>query len=126
MVATKRWLLDQGLNLHFLDNAVRSRTLIPLAAGVYTLYEKSVSWQGVVASLQRMSEKPIHVGGLTALDLAGLTHFLSTSAEVRIQLYSEPPLTRLDQPNCSRCHLRASWHPQAMARVSHDKPKVSS
>lgn len=30
MVATKQWLLDQGLNLHFVDNAVRSRTLILL------------------------------------------------------------------------------------------------
>jgi len=92
MLATKRWLLDQGLNLHFLDNAVRSRTLIPLTAGVYTLHEKSVTWQGIVASLQRMSEKPTHVGGLTALDIAGLTHFLSASAEVRIQVYSEHPL----------------------------------
>ncbi len=92
MVATKQWLIDQGLNLHFLDNAIRSRTLTPLAAGVYALYESSVRWPGVVASLQRMSDKPIHVGGLTALDISGLTHFLSTSAEVRVQLYSESPL----------------------------------
>lgn len=94
MVATKSWLIDRGLSLHFLDNAIRSQTLTPLAAGVYTLYETPVSWQGVVASLQRMSKEPIQVGGLTALDLAGLTHFLSTSAEVRIQLYSESPLPR--------------------------------
>ncbi|WP_372927472.1 type IV toxin-antitoxin system AbiEi family antitoxin domain-containing protein [Marinobacter sp.] len=92
MVATKPWLLDQGLNLHFVDNAIRSRTLLPLASGVYALHEKSVRWPGVVASLQRMSEKPIHVGGLTALDLAGLTHFLSTSSEVRIDMFSESPL----------------------------------
>jgi len=92
MIATKRWLLDQGLSLHFLDNAVRSRTLIPLTAGVYTLYEKSISWHGVVASLQRMSEKPVHVGGLKALDIAGLAHFLTTSEEVRIPLFSESPL----------------------------------
>lgn len=92
MVATKPWLLDQGLNLHFVDNAIRSRTLLPLTSGVYTLYEKSVRWPGVVASLQRMSDKPIHVGGLTALDLAGLTHFLSTNSEVPIHMFSESPL----------------------------------
>ena len=92
MVATKPWLLDQGLNLHFVDNAIRSRTLLPLASGVYVLYEKSVRWPGVVASLQRMSEKPIHVGGLTALDLAGLTHFLLTGSEVRVHIFSESPL----------------------------------
>ncbi len=92
MVATKQWLLDQGLSLHFVDNAVRSRTLIPLAAGVYTLYDQSVRWQGIVASLQRMSDKSVHVGGLTALNLAGFTHFLSMSAEESIELYSESPL----------------------------------
>ncbi|MFC4259626.1 type IV toxin-antitoxin system AbiEi family antitoxin domain-containing protein [Marinobacter lacisalsi] len=92
MLATKQWLIDQGLNLHFVDNAIRSRTLLPLTSGVYALYEKSVRWPGVVASLQRMSEQPIHVGGLTALDLAGFTHFLSTSSEVRVHIFSESPL----------------------------------
>ncbi|WP_339800944.1 type IV toxin-antitoxin system AbiEi family antitoxin domain-containing protein [uncultured Marinobacter sp.] len=94
MVATKPWLLDQGLSLHFLDNAIRSGTLVPLAPGVYTLHKQTVRWQGIVASLQRMSENPTHVGGLTALKLANLTHFLSTGPEERIQLYSESQLPR--------------------------------
>lgn len=92
MVATKQWLLDQGLSLHFLDNAVRSKTLTPLAAGVFTLYDQPVDWMGVIASLQRMSDKPFHVGGLTALNLAGLTHFLAVNTDARIKLYSESPL----------------------------------
>ncbi|CFU84809.1 AbiEi antitoxin N-terminal domain-containing protein [Yersinia pseudotuberculosis] len=92
MVATKQWLLDQGLSLHFLDNAVRSSTLLPLTAEVYCLLEARVSWQGVVASLQRMSEQPIHVGGLTALELAGLGHYLSKGAEQHIHLWSEAAL----------------------------------
>ncbi|GGX88692.1 hypothetical protein GCM10007160_15210 [Litchfieldella qijiaojingensis] len=94
MVATKQWLLDQGLNLHFVDNAVRSGTLQPLAAGVYALLEAKVSWQGVIASLQRMSEQPVHVGGLTAINLAGLGQYLSRGSEPRIQLYSADPLPR--------------------------------
>jgi hypothetical protein len=45
-----------------------------------------------------MPEKPIYVGGLTALNLAGLTHFLSTGAGMRVQLYSEHPLPgRIDE-----------------------------
>lgn len=92
MVATKQWLLDQGLALHFLDNALRSRTLVPLASGVYTLFADLVRWPGVVASLQRMSPNPIHVGGLSALELAGLTHYLSFSQHTQIHLYTCVPL----------------------------------
>jgi hypothetical protein len=45
-----------------------------------------------------MPEKPIYVVGLTALNLAGLTHFLSTRAGMRVQLYSEHPLPgRIDE-----------------------------
>lgn len=108
MVATKQWLLDQGLGLHFLDNAVRSKTLQPLAAGVYAMYEATASWQGVVASLQRMSKEPIHVGGLTALNLAGLSHFLEAHAKTQVTLYSDAPL-----PNwLNRISVRAQfeWH----------------
>lgn len=92
MVATKQWLLEQGLSLHFLDNAVRSATLLPLSAGIYTQLENRISWQRVVASLQKMSDQPIHVGGLTALELAGLGHYLSKRSEPQIHLYSESAL----------------------------------
>lgn len=81
MVATKSWLETQGLNLHFLDNAVRSQTLIPLVAGVYARQEARLSWKGIVASLQRMSDAPIHVGSLTALELEGLGHYLSKGSK---------------------------------------------
>lgn len=94
MVATKQWLIDQGLSLHFVDNAVRSGTLQPLSAGVYALFEAKVSWRGVVASLQKMSEEPVHVGGLTALDLAGLGQYLSKGSEPYVNLYSSAPLPR--------------------------------
>ena len=75
MLATKPWLETQGLNLHFLDNAVRSSTLTPLTAGVY-VREGTVSWQGVVASLQRMTAPPVHVGALSALELEGAAHYV--------------------------------------------------
>lgn len=108
MVATKQWLLDQGLSLHFLDNAVRSKTLLPLAAGVYAMYEATANWQGVVASLQRMSKEPIHVGGLTALDLAGLSHFLEANPAPLVALYSDVPLPSW----ITRVSVRAKfeWH----------------
>jgi len=94
MVATKSWLEAQGFNLHFLDNAVRNQTLVPLVSGVYARQEARLSWKGIVASLQRMSDVPVHVGGLTALELEGLGHYLSKGSKPRVQLYSDVALPR--------------------------------
>ena len=108
MVATKSWLQSKGLNLHFVDNAIRSNTLVPLASGVYKRTDSHITWQGVVASLQRMSKVPIHAGGLTAINLERLSHYLSMSSLTHVHLYSEKPL-----PNwLNRIDVQAQfeWH----------------
>ncbi len=92
MVATKKWLSSQGLSRHALDNALKSKKLEALATGVYTRAKVLVSWQCVVSSLQRISDKPIHVGGLTALELLGFAHYLSKSKTQTVHLYSEVKL----------------------------------
>ncbi len=92
MLATKKWLVTQGIGAHALDNAVKSETLLPLASGVYTQYTRNIRWEGVVASLQRMQEAPVHVGGLSALALAGLAQYLSLSPKHFVRLYSPSKL----------------------------------
>lgn len=91
MLATKKWLAGQGLSTHAIDNAVKAETLLPLATGVYSQYSRSVSWKGVVASMQRMDENaaitPV-VGGLSALSLLGLSQYLSLGSKPRIHLYA--------------------------------------
>ena len=76
MLATKKWLAEQGLSAHALDNAVKTDTLLLLATGVYSQYSRAVTWEGVVASMQRMMEKSVDeqlpsivVGGLSALSI---------------------------------------------------------
>ena len=94
MLATKKWLAEQGLSTHAIDNAVKTETLLLLATGVYSQYSRSVSWQGVVASMQRMekdegaSVPPIVVGGLSALSLSGLSQYLSLGNKTHIHLYA--------------------------------------
>ncbi|PCJ21836.1 MAG: hypothetical protein COB04_02340 [Gammaproteobacteria bacterium] len=88
MLATKKWLTSQGLSTPALDNAVKSETLLPLASGVYTQYTRNIRWEGVVASLQRMQGVPVHVGGLSALELAGFAQYLSLSSRRCVHLYS--------------------------------------
>ena len=92
MLATKKWLAEQGLSAHSLDNAVKTDTLLLLATGVYSQYSRSVSWEGAVASMQRMERRegeqlpPVVVGGLSALSLSGLSQYLSLGNTPHIHL----------------------------------------
>lgn len=119
MLATKQWLVTQGLNPHFLDNAVRSKTLLPLTAGVFAQFTDQVSWKGVIASLQRVTAEPIHIGGLSALEMAGLAQYVSPNAE-QIHLYAVAPLprwlSRLSALVSVRGHsTKALWPAEVMA-----------
>lgn len=92
LVATKSWLEVQGLNPHFIDNAVKSGTLISLTPGVYVRDPAPLLWKGIITSLQRMMQHPIHVGGLTALNLEGLAHYQLRGKSASVQLYSIAPM----------------------------------
>ena len=46
MLATKKWLAEQGLSAHAIDTAVKTETLLLLATGVYSQYSRSLSWEG--------------------------------------------------------------------------------
>lgn len=118
MLATKKWLAAQGISGHALDNAIKSEVLLPLTSGVYSQYTRNLRWEGVVASLQRMQmgdddsesrklqssnperESPgreksissIHAGGLTALELSGLSQYLSVGNTQIVHLYSHDKL----------------------------------
>jgi len=98
MLATKKWLAAQGMSAHAIDNAVRTETLLLLARGVYSQYSRSLSWEGVVASMQRMDVNgsdnlpSVIVGGLSALSLSGLSQYLSLGSTPHIHLYAQGKL----------------------------------
>lgn len=85
-LVTRSWLLAQGVGNHTLDNLIKSRQLVALAQGVYRRPEAALTWQSVVASLQRMGS-PLVVGGLTALEDQGLAHYLPLGSQRTIHLY---------------------------------------
>ncbi|MDG9666954.1 type IV toxin-antitoxin system AbiEi family antitoxin [Hahella sp. CR1] len=124
MLATKKWLADQGLSAHALDNAVKTDTLLLLATGVYSQYSRSLSWEGVVASMQRMEKSkgdnvpPVVVGGLTALSLSGLSQYLSLGSKPHIHLYAPGKLpawlTRLSLPVELEGHSTIKLWPESL------------
>lgn len=92
MPATRHWLIKRGLTLHFLDNNLKSKKILSISPGVYYRNGISISWEGVVASLQIMSEKAVHMGGISALELSGFSHYLTSPEKQQIHLYSENKL----------------------------------
>ncbi len=86
-VATRSWLHSSGVGSHRIDNLVKSEQIVAVAAGVYRSPETRVTWEGVVASLQRMGID-VHVGGQTALDLHGYSHYVAMGNSQRLYLYS--------------------------------------
>jgi len=85
-LATRKWLLEQDVTVHGLDNLVKHGQLTSLVHGVYKRPETVLTWQGVVCSLQRMGSDLV-VGGLTALEQHGLAHYVSLSCRNTIQLF---------------------------------------
>ena len=72
-LATRRWLLSQGMTRHALDNALKSRKFATLTRGVVGRPGVAVTWEGLAVSLNRILAGPVYVGGRTALEQAGLT-----------------------------------------------------
>lgn len=91
LFVTKEWLSGKGYARHSIDNLVKSGQLISLRPGIYIRPDTQLGWEGVVCSLQRMSGD-LSVGGLTALELHGLGHYLALSGERRVVLFGADPL----------------------------------
>ena len=88
LLATKKWLLGKGLSVHSIDNAVKSQKLESLASGVYSRAGLPITWEGVVCSMQKMSDEYLHLGGLSALQLLGYAQYLSRHQKTQ-HLYSQ-------------------------------------
>ena len=50
----------------------------------------TVTWVGAVAALQSQMHLPVHVGGKTALQLLGRSHFLSMQGIKQVSLFASP------------------------------------
>ncbi len=90
------WLDVHGYRRQWREKYVAQGWLEGVVRGVYrrpsSAEEREIPWQRVVISLQALLEKPVHVGGRTALDLHGLSHYLQLSGNPTVHLYTFIPL----------------------------------
>src|SRR5580692_7186936 len=91
-VTTRRWLMEKGFDRHAVDNLVKSGQLNSLVSGVYTRPNCSLSWQGVVHFLQTDLGLNLTIGGQTALELLGLSHYVPLATWKKIDLYGTDKL----------------------------------
>lgn len=93
-IASRKWLMQQGLADYALSNYLRSGKLKSLSQGIYYWTDMPIRWQKVVASLHRFYDAEVVVGGLSALNLQGLTHYLQINKNVSLDLYTKESAPR--------------------------------
>jgi len=111
-----RWLAARNIHRSSAHDYARRGWLEHLAHGLYRRPtgpqppegQQTQDWQILVLSLQRLMAYPVHVGGMTALQLAGYTHYLRLGGSEPVFLYSEEiPAWVSKVPTKARLTLRS-------------------
>ena len=74
-VALSTWLESQGVYQQLASRYEQSRWFDRIGYGAFTRTGDQVDWTGALYAVQKQGHLPIHVGGKSALELYGLTHF---------------------------------------------------
>jgi hypothetical protein len=102
------WMERHGYSTSLRSQYVAAGWLVQPARGIYKRPRGKLTWEKAVVSLQTLMESGLAVGGRTALDLQGFSHYLSASGPSTIHLYGTkaPPgwLTKLPLKETFRFH----------------------
>lgn len=85
-VVDRAWLMEKGFSRPRVDAFIRSGVLQAVARGVYRRPGPPLKWQHLLYSLRELGHD-LHVGGLSALQQQGLSHYLALSDKNAIQLH---------------------------------------
>ena len=100
LLADAAWFTRKGYPSSLRSRYLASGWLKPVTRGVFRRplhksglenEEVPLRWQHVVISLQMILERPIVVGGRTALELRGFSHYTSSSGPREVHLYGDEP-----------------------------------
>ncbi len=96
-VVDAAWLTNLGLGASSIRDYVARGWLERVGSRLYRRPErngsKTVRWELAALSLQNLLEVPVHVGGMSALELAGYWHYAPMGRR-RIWLYTDAPAVR--------------------------------
>lgn len=93
VIVTRQWLAEQAaLDKHAIDNLVKSEQVKSLWKGLYARGKVQLSWKNMVYTLQIIMKTDYLVGGLTALELKGFSHYIPAAKRETIHLYGNDKL----------------------------------
>lgn len=75
------WLEKNGFSRDLQQYYLKSGWLESYGIGAFKRPNENVRWTGALNSLQRQTELPVHVGGLTSISLQGLSHYVRMEKE---------------------------------------------
>lgn len=89
VVLTSEWLEKQGISPRLAWWYVHSGLLERLGMRAFKKPGDNIAWAGVVAALQSQMHLPVHVGGKTALQLLGRSHFVPMQGIKQVMLFAD-------------------------------------
>ncbi len=92
MVVDAGWMTEAGYSTSLRSQYVTAGWLERPARGVYKTPAGVLTWEAVLASLQHLMHRSLHVGGSSALELHGYGPNLAPGAPPSVVVYSDEPL----------------------------------
>lgn len=96
------WLRKEGIYRQLVEKYVRSGWLRRIGKGAFVRLGEQIDWSGGVYAIQNNMKLPVHVSGITALQLQGYAHFIPLGPGSNIYLMGTPgtklPKWFLDYP----------------------------
>jgi hypothetical protein len=91
LLVNAAWMERHGYSTSLRSQYVSAGWLVQPVRGTFKRPLGELSWQKVVVSLQRLLGSDLVVGGRTALEAQGLSHYLSPTGPSTIHLYGTQP-----------------------------------
>lgn len=91
LVVDAAWLEAQGYSRGLRSRYLANGWLEQPARGCYRRPGGKLLWQHIVVSLQGLLQVPVIVGGRTALELHGFSHYASRTGPREVHLYGDEP-----------------------------------
>lgn len=88
-VGTSSWLGTLGISPQLVKRYVESGWIESIGQGAYKRLNEALEWQGAVSALQIQMELPIHLGGPTAIEFQGSSHYVRMG-KIPVFLFSQP------------------------------------